>query len=68
MRRNTEEKNETEAESLQRDIWFTYAVLLKSLKTHFVLKARNTFPKNIKLQHDPDYERLSAGLTRKYSW
>lgn len=45
MKRNTEEKDETEVESLEKGIWFRYAVLLKSLKMHFVLKARNTLPK-----------------------
>lgn len=50
-------KNETEDESLEKDISFTYAVLLESLKMHFVLEARNTFLKNIKLHHDPDYEK-----------
>lgn len=48
MKRNTEEKNETEVESLEKGIWFTNSVLLKSLKMHFVLKARNTFPQKMK--------------------
>lgn len=45
MKRNTEEKDEIEVEILEKGIWFTYAVLLKSLKMHFALKARNTLPK-----------------------
>lgn len=48
-------QNETEEESLEKDLSVTYAVLLESLQMHFVLEARNTFLKNIKLYHDPDY-------------
>lgn len=50
-------KTDTEEESLEKVISFTYAVLLGSLKMHFVLEAKNTFLKNLKLHHDPDYEK-----------
>lgn len=56
MKRNTEEKDEIEVEILEKGIWFTYAVLLKSLKMHFALKARNTLPKKDRTPCDPDYE------------
>lgn len=60
-------QNETEEESLGEDLSVTYAVLLESLKMHFVLEARNTFLKNIKLVMIQIMKSHFPGFTSKES-